>query len=99
MSERADLWHVPATNRFRWQCWGDEFIVYNVASGQTHYLNSFAKSILQYFEAEPGTVNELIAEIQMSGSITPGSPQSFCDQIPELINEFDALGLIARVLK
>ena len=96
MPDETELWQVP-TNRLRWQRWGDEFIVYNVASGETHYLNNFANTILQYFEAEPSTTSGLLADIQMSGVITP--PPSFCDQIRELVKEFDSLGLIARVFK
>ena len=96
MSNENHFWQVPATNRLRWQCWGNEFIVYNVASGQTHYLNNFAKAILQYFE-EPGTISGLIADIQASAATTSPSWQPFCDQICELIKELDSLGLIARV--
>ena|SRR3974390_3281385 len=98
MYDRTDLWQVPP-NRLRWQCWDDEFIVYNVASGQTHYLNNLAKDVLKYFEDEPGTISGLISDIQIGDNIPSPISAPFCDQICALIQEFDSLGLIARVIK
>lgn len=100
MVDQSDLWRVPQENRLRWQCWDDdEFLVYNAASAQTHYLNRFAGAVLRYFESEPSTINRLIADIEMSVSMTIPSPQSLSDQIQELVKELDSLGLIVRAFK
>jgi HprK-related kinase A len=49
----ATVWQVPRENMLTWRIWGDEFLIYNTASGQTHHLNFLAGEALRSLEAEP----------------------------------------------
>jgi PqqD family protein of HPr-rel-A system len=91
------LWHVPASIRLRWRNWGDEYIVYNTASGQTHYLNLFAAKVLQYFEAQPASLDALLEEVSANSVAPRDGAQPLLAQVRELVKELDALGLIAPV--
>jgi PqqD family protein of HPr-rel-A system len=92
------LWHVPTSHRLRWSNWGDESIVYNAASGQTHYLNLFAAKVLQYFEAQAASLDALLEEVSASGVAHREDAQPLLAQVRELVKELDALGLIAPVI-
>ncbi len=98
MPENTLLWHVPASTRLRWRSWDDEFIVYNAASGQTHYLNMFAAKVLQYFEAQPASLDALIGDTDISGAAADDATRTMLSQLRELVKELDSVGLIAPVV-
>jgi PqqD family protein of HPr-rel-A system len=87
------VWGVPFANAFAWRIWDDEFLVYNAASGQTHYLNLLAGEALRSLEAEPGSVGELVSRLADQFEIAQDSP--LLQTIDRLIRQFDELGLIA----
>ena len=93
MADNELLWRVSPSTRLVWRQWGDEFIVFNAASGQTHYLNALAARVLQYFQEQAATADELVDDIR--SSIPQGGDLSILDQVRELLTRFDSLGLIA----
>jgi PqqD family protein of HPr-rel-A system len=82
----------------RWRNWGDEYIVYNTASGQTHYLNLFAAKVLQYLEVQPASLDALLEDVSASDVVCPADGQPLLAQVRELVKEMDTLGLIAPVV-
>ena len=86
-------WGVPHSNAFAWRKWGDEFLVYNGASGQTHHLNFLAGEALRSLEAEAADVGELVRRLANQFEIAEDSPP--LQMIDRLIHELDELGLIA----
>ena len=86
-------WEVPDANALAWRNWGDEFLVYNAASGQTHHLNFIAGEALRSLEAEAADVGELVRRLANQFEIAEGSPP--LQMIDGLIRELDELGLIA----
>ena len=78
-----------------WRRWGDEFIVYNVASGQTHYLNALAAQVLQYFQGQAATFDELVQDVR--DSVPEGEDACILERVRELLKGLDYLGLIAPV--
>ena len=86
-------WEVPDANALAWRNWGDEFLVYNAASGQTHHLNFLAAEALRSLEAEAADVGELVRRLANQFEIAEGSPP--LQMIDGLIRELDELGLIA----
>ena len=86
-------WGVPDANALAWRNWGDEFLVYNAASGQTHHLNFLAGEALRSLEAEAADVGELVRRLANQFEIAEGSPP--LQMIDGLIRELDELGLIA----
>jgi PqqD family protein of HPr-rel-A system len=86
-------WTVPKGNGLAWRVWDDEFLVYNTASGQTHYLNLLAGEALLSLEAEPAQTHELVRRLANQFGIAEDSPP--LQMIDRLIHELDELGLIA----
>ena len=86
-------WRVPAAGTLAWRKWGDEFLVYNGASGQTHHLNFLAGEALRSLEAEAADVGELVRRLANQFEIAEDSPP--LQMIDLLIHELDELGLIA----
>jgi PqqD family protein of HPr-rel-A system len=86
-------WGVPAANALAWRNWGDEFLVYHTASGQTHHLNFLAGEALRSLEAEAADVSELVRRLANQFEIAEDSPP--LQMIDRLVRELDELGLIA----
>jgi PqqD family protein of HPr-rel-A system len=86
-------WTVPEGNGLAWRVWDDEFLVYNTASGQTHYLNLLAGEALRSLEAAPAQTHELVRRLANQFGIAEDSPP--LQMIEGLIHELDELGLIA----
>jgi PqqD family protein of HPr-rel-A system len=91
--EQGTRWVVPEANALAWRIWGDEFFVYNSASGQTHHLNLLAGEALRSLEAEAADVCELIRRLANQFEIAEDSPP--LKMVDRLIHELDELGLIA----
>jgi PqqD family protein of HPr-rel-A system len=89
----STVWAVPDPNILAWRIWNDEFLVYNIASGQTHHLNFLAGEALRSLEAEPARARDLIRRLADQFEIAEDSPP--LQMIDQLIREFDELGLIA----
>lgn len=85
-------WSVPPTNALKWRHWDSHFVVFNPASGDTHFLNDFAGAILQFLQAGPATIPELLEHLEKSRG-TPIEPE-LTQQIQALIEQFDEFGLI-----
>jgi PqqD family protein of HPr-rel-A system len=91
--QEGTCWTVPKQNELAWRVWDDEFLVYNTASGQTHYLNLLAGEALLSLEAEPARTGELVRRLADQFGIPEDSPP--LQMIDRLISELDELGLIA----
>lgn len=46
-----------------WRRWGDEFVLFDVGSGQTHQLPPITAAALMMLEAAPGDLAELSARV------------------------------------
>ena len=84
-------WMVP--NELLWRIWDDEFVVYDTASGLTHYFNLLAGEALRSLEAEPAQTCELMRRLATQFGIAEDSPR--LQAIDRLIQELDEAGLIA----
>ncbi len=91
--EECIRWTVPDANALVWRSWDDEFLVYNTASGQTHYLNFLAGEALRSLEVEGARTGELMCRLASQFEIAEDSPP--IQMIDRLIRELDELGLIA----
>ena len=85
-------WTVPGANALKWRHWDGSFVVFNPASGDTHFLNGLAGAILKFLEAGPATIEELLNHLEeVSGNPLDGE---LTEQIGRLVERFDAVGLI-----
>lgn len=96
MPDNDILWQVSSLTQLRWQVWGEEYIVYNAASGQTHYLNKFAADVLQYFEGQPASLAKLISDADVAGA-SGDTALDLVIQLRQLVDDFDSVGLIVPV--
>jgi PqqD family protein of HPr-rel-A system len=87
------VWAVPLANMLVWQVFDDEFLVYNIASGQTHHLNFLAGEALRCLEAEAARTDQLVSRLADQFEIAEDSPS--LRTIDRLVCELDDLGLIA----
>ncbi len=91
----AAVWGVPAAIQLRWRQWDDDFVVHNVASGQTHRLNLLAGEALRCLEVEPASVKTLIDRLAALFAIPVDSEA--LGKVKELVDQLDELGLVAPV--
>ena len=94
MSEQA-RWRAISGFTLHWHTWGNEHIVYNAGSGDTHLFNEFAALILRKLQEQAATVDELT---QLSAtSFNHDVGEELHAQINELLLELDRLGVIERI--
>ena len=92
MAEPLRYWSVAPQTRLLWRSYDDHFMVYNCASGQTHYLNLLAAMALQQMEERPATIEDLSQRIRADAGV---EDIAGLDQLPSLVAQLDELGLIA----
>jgi len=82
---------VQAQAGLLWRCWDDEFVVYNPASGDSHYLDYLSGEGLKGLERRSMTVSELADELASSCDIPRDSKlQQYVEQ---MLASFSDLGL------
>lgn len=88
-------WTVSIKTNFSIQTWGENSVVYNAMSGQTHLLNALAGEVLQLIQESPSTVSALISKLCRSYEVE--DKDDLQKQIQKLISEFEILGLIEPI--
>lgn len=83
---------MPRANELAWRQWNGKFVVFNPASGDTHFLNALAGAILQLLESEVLTVEQIVSHLQ-DVSDDPLDDE-LVDEIHHLVEKFDTVGLI-----
>lgn len=53
-------WRLNALASLHWRCWDDQWVVFDVGSGQTHSLDKVTAATLSRIESEPTTAADLI---------------------------------------
>jgi len=89
---RVLSWTTP---RLVWKSWGEEVIVFNVASGNTHLLSPVAAQALRILEQNPATIFEL--SNKLAGSASVDADEEFIEHVEKLITNLDELGLVEPV--
>ena len=88
-------WSVPSSNALRWRHWDSQFVVFNTASGDTHFLNDLAGTVLQFLEPAPSTIPEILGHLEKSTGESIGP--ELTQQIRALIEKLDESGLIEPI--
>ena len=87
-------WGLNPACILHWKYWEEDYILFNEASGQTHFLNELGAAILKLFEqaAAPLNINEIYERLAASCDlIIDTEMQSY---IGSLLVDLDGLGLI-----
>lgn len=88
-------WSVRSDQALDFRSWGDEFIVYNSFSGDTHLLGSVAAQILLRLQHVPSDLISL-AESLTSLLQTEMMGEPLEPQLVNLLADLSALALIER---
>ena len=88
-------WAVPPTTKLKWRRWRDELVVFNPASGDTHYLNAVAGAVLAQFERGPATLDDILRAVEARADEPLDSETA--TEIRELVERLDSVGLIETV--
>ena len=67
-------------------------MVFNPASGDTHFLNGLAGDILKFLETGPATIEEILNHLQEASG--KHLDRELTEQIGGLVEQFDAVGLV-----
>lgn len=76
---------------------GEEFIIFNRASGSTHLVNPVAAKILSILEQRPCSAQEISR--QVSAEIQVESDDEIVQQVELVLEALDDLGLIEPLLQ
>ena len=75
--------------------WQDGVVVYNLDSGSTHLLNPIAGQVLKLLADAPADAATIAR--QLAGQIDLESDAEIDDNVVDLLNQLDSLGLIEPV--
>ncbi len=83
------LWQ---STKLIWKSWGDEVLVFNVASGNTHLLSPMAAQVLKSLEKLPLTTSQVAQKLALSANLSVD--EEISQQVENLILNLDELGLV-----
>lgn len=90
------LWRVVGDSALEWQCWGDECVVYFLASGDTHLFSGFGAAALKVLAEGPVDGDALTR--QVAAVLDREADAELADAVEALIVEFARLGVTERYL-
>ena len=98
--QRIQLFQMPTHTRWRlspdaglhWRAWGEECVLFNSGSGDTHMLDSVAAYGLACFEESPHDLESLSLALGQKFDMEPGL--LLRDYVERLITQLSSLGLI-----
>ena len=90
------LWRLNPVCQLKWRSWGNEYILYNSASGQTHLLNELGASALNLLSA--GELSACNLRQTLAAKCDLADDSEFQSYIDNMLKSMDSLGLIEPVL-
>jgi PqqD family protein of HPr-rel-A system len=75
-----------------WKTWGEESIVFNESSGNTHLLNPTAAKILSIVQSQPNSAEEISLKIASESEL--GADEEILERVAVVLETLDSLGLI-----
>jgi PqqD family protein of HPr-rel-A system len=85
-------WRLSPRARLHWRVWGEECVIFNGESGDTHMLDSVAGYGLSCFEKSPHDLESLSLAVGERFGMEPGP--LLRDYIERLVSKLSHLGLI-----
>lgn len=78
-----------------WRRWDDEFVVFDVGSGQTHQLSPVTAATLMMLETASGDLAELSARV--AGELLIAQDVQLTNAVSDALNGLQTVGLIEFV--
>jgi PqqD family protein of HPr-rel-A system len=88
-------WKVRDAFKLYWQFWGEDTVVYNSGSGDTHQLEHVAATALQILENTACSPYELA--VKLSDTINHQMGDDFFEYIEKILADLSSLGLIVQL--
>jgi PqqD family protein of HPr-rel-A system len=88
----ATRWTGLPNHALLWEPWGEDFVIYNTRSGETHFINATAARILKLLQEGPSSVPDMAEPLR--AEIGGGDVPNLCSEISRIIRDFDQLGLV-----
>lgn len=80
------------TTKLAWKSWGDDVVVFNFSSGDTHLLNPVAAQALKILEQKPLNTHELSQQLASSDRLP--TDEQLTAHVEDLLSKLDEMGLI-----
>jgi len=88
-------WRFTGHPDVRVERFGDEAVVFNPLSWETHLLNETAAHVVEALRRGPSDAESLAADL--TAALDPEvSPEAYVAQIEGLLEELEGLGLVVR---
>jgi PqqD family protein of HPr-rel-A system len=87
-------WVVDADAALLLRQWGDECVVYNSVSGDTHLLNALGAVSLTRLLQSPATANDLA--LRVVSQLGFEADETLLEMIEALLGDFERIGLIRQ---
>ena len=75
-----------------WRSFGDEWVVFDAASGQTHQMDALHAAVLTTFEQAPTHLRGLLERLRADFDVQPGA--ELPGSLRDIADRFTSLGLI-----
>jgi PqqD family protein of HPr-rel-A system len=85
------LWSLNSLASLHWREFGDEWAVFDVASGQTHWLDGLSAAVLMRIQDGPATAIEIADFVQSLGI---QSTDELKKQIIGIASQLRTIGLV-----
>ena len=87
-------WHCPGSDRWRLAIWpdGDETVLFDARSGQTHFLAPLATAVLEILAEEPRSGKFVFDAL--SGRVEADELVALREQLEDVVRRLEAAGLI-----
>lgn len=87
-------WHCPGSDQWRVAAWpdGDETVLFDARSGQTHFLAPLATAVLEFLAAAPNTGQSVFDSL--SDRVGADELVALGEQLADAVRRLEAAGLI-----
>ncbi|WP_286138063.1 HPr-rel-A system PqqD family peptide chaperone [Polaromonas sp. C04] len=91
------VWCLNELASLHWRCWGDEWVVFDVGSGQTHQMDTLTAATLLTLEASAGDIDQLVSRI--ANELTVPDDRELSNAVQGVLERLAATGLIESTLQ
>ena len=86
-----------AATRLYWQCWNDEYIVFDETSGHTHQLDPVRAFVLNLLSVSSQSFGAILEELLSIPVLT--AEHQLSERLTSILNEFITLGLVEEAVQ
>lgn len=85
-------WQLIPLVSLHWRRWDDDFVVFDVGSGQTHQLPAYTAATLMMLELNSGDLIRLTSRVSIELGVADDT--DLADIVGEAVHDLQTVGLI-----